>query len=390
MKNNKKEKPQILIVAGEASSELYAFRVMEEIHRRGIDAHFFGIGSKRMAEAGFEVIEKAENIAVVGVSEVFSQLRVILRALGRLAKTAEERKPALALLLDLPDFNLRLAKKLKHLDVPIIYYISPQIWAWRKGRVHTIKKLVKKMLIVFPFEKSFYEEHGVPVEFVGHPILDELQALKMTDSQRQSERAKYGVTLEHHLVGLLPGSRKGELRHMLETQVRAAEKIAARNANVRFFILVAPSLDVEFVRSQLPVTSINVVLIKDEPVKVMRLADSLIVASGTATLFAGLAAVPMVIMYKVSPLSYVIGRAFIHGVKWFGLPNLILGEEVVPELLQSEASPERLAAEIQRYISEPEHSRRTREKLLSIRTRLGTEGATKRVADELVEFLGSH
>lgn len=377
----------ILIVAAEASSEAYALQVMREFKARGQDIHFFGIGGKRMQAEGFEIIESADNVAVVGLAEVLSHGKEILRAFKNMVAAAEKYKPKAVLLLDFPDFNLQLAKRLKQRNFPIVYYVSPQVWAWRKGRVHTIKALVQKMLVVFPFETKFYEEHQVPVKFVGHPILDELSALKMTDEERKKERARYGVTAENHFVGLLPGSRRGELKYNLQTQIKAAEIIAAKHKQTRFFLLVAPNLDADFVKQQLPQTSLNLVFIKDDPVKIMKLADSLIVTSGTATLFAGLSAAPMVIMYRVSGITYRIGRMLVRNVKFFGLPNLILNEGVVPELLQYEATPERIAQEISRYIDEPLHAKNIRAKLSQIVSRLGSEGAAKKVVDELSEIL---
>ncbi len=381
------QKKNILIVAGEASSELYARRLMTELKKRSSDLHFFGVGSRAMEVDGFEVIEHAENLAVVGISEVFEQLPVIIGAFKKLEQASLRLKPDLVILLDLPDFNLRLAKKLKKQNRKIFYYISPQLWAWRKGRVKIVKECVDKMLVVFPFEETFYQEHGVQAKFVGHPLLDELKNNEMSYEKRGSERARYGVTENHHFVGLLPGSRRSELLHHLESQVRAAEIIKKEFPESRFFLLVAPTLETDFVKSLLPSNELNLTLIRDEPLKILPLADSLMVTSGTATLFAGLAAIPMVVMYRVKFLSFMIAKSLIRNVPFFGLPNLLLKKMLVPELLQYDVNPEKIADALRPYLKDREVLNQTKQGLLGLRSLLGDHGATSRVADEVMKVL---
>jgi lipid-A-disaccharide synthase len=381
-------KSEILIVAGEASSELYATRILEECKQRKLDYHFFGIGSARMKALGCEIVEESEKMAVVGLVEVISHWRTIAGAFRKLVSLAKERKPRLVLLLDYPDFNLRLAKKMNHLGIPVIYYISPQVWAWRSARVHLIKEIVAKMLVVFPFEKDFYEKFKVPVTFVGHPLLDELKKQNLTESLRKTTRDQLGVRDDEFLIALLPGSRRSELKYNFEAQLKAAEIIAAKKPKARFLILVAPSLDVEVVRSYLPnALKLSIRLVKDEPLKILQACDSGILASGTATLIAGLAETPMVIMYKMNKLTGFLAKRLVKGPDFFGMTNLILREQAVPELFQEQANPDNLAQEIIKYIDDPDYRLSVVNKLSTIKSKLGDGGANARVVDELVAFM---
>ena len=296
------------MVAAEASSELYARRIMEEARKRSLSLSFYGIGSQGMNTLGFDLVEKSENMAVVGLWEVMAHWSVISSAFKRLVSRAREKKPSVALLMDYPDFNLRLAKKLHGLGIPVLYFISPQVWAWRTGRVHLIKKIVSRMLVVFPFEKNFYEDFGVPVSFVGHPLLDEVKNSSLSQDHRKAARAQMGVGENDFLVGLLPGSRESELKHNFETQLLAAEEISKKRPQARFLILVAPTLEKERVASLIPQDfSVDVRLVKDDPLSVLQLCDACIVASGTATLMTGLAGTPMVIMYKMNAMTGLFG-----------------------------------------------------------------------------------
>ncbi|MDZ4677873.1 MAG: lipid-A-disaccharide synthase [Oligoflexia bacterium] len=377
-------KSEILIVAAEASSELYASRIIEEAKRRGLKAKFFGIGSQKMESLGCEIIEQSEKMAVVGLWEVLAHWGVISRAFRNLVSQAEIRKPKVALLLDYPDFNLRLAAKLHGLSIPVIYYISPQVWAWRKGRVHTIKKIISKLLVVFPFEVDFYKKFEVPVTFVGHPLLDEISQNTLTHEQKKIGRQQLGVSDGEFLIGLLPGSRDSELKYCFQTQLETAQKISEQKKNARFLILVAPSLELAKVQALIPENiKIAVRLVKDEPLKILQLCDSCIVASGTATLVAGLAETPMVIMYKMNQLTSFLAKRLVKGPEFFGMANLILGERAVPEFFQEEANPDQLARETIRFMNDENYRLLIKSKLALIKTKLGNGGANNRVVDEL-------
>ncbi|MBK9293236.1 MAG: lipid-A-disaccharide synthase [Oligoflexia bacterium] len=384
--SNLKKSNEILIVSAEASSELYARRIIEESKRRNLDVHFFGIGSQGMQKLGCEVIEYSENMAVVGLWEVLAHWKTISAAFRNLLKQASVKKPKLALLLDYPDFNLRLAKKLKSRNIDVYYYISPQIWAWRTERVKLIKKIIKKMLVVFPFEVDFYKKYGVDVSFVGHPLLDEVNS-KKTAEQRNLKRFKFGITSNDFTVGLMPGSRDSEIRYCFQTQIRAAIKIIELKPElknkIKFLILVAPTMDVEFLKTYLPGDlKINFLFIKETPFEMIELCDACIVASGTATLMTALMNVPMVIMYKMNPLTAALARRLVKG-KFFGMPNLILNEKVLPELFQEEANPTFIANEVIKYIENNDYYLNVKSKLNLIKEKLGQSGAASRVVDEI-------
>jgi lipid-A-disaccharide synthase len=374
---------KILIVAAEASSCLYAQRLLQHWKQHNISVEAFGIGNAAMAAEGFECLARAEELAVVGVQEVLSHWGVIKKAFYDLLAAAAERRPQVVLLLDYPDFNLRLAKKLKGLGLPVVYYISPQVWAWRQGRVKTIRRVVDKMLVVFPFEEPFYAAHGVRVEFVGHPLLDELKAEHLDPKERDFHRAKYGVKPDDVLLALMPGSRQSELNHHLEPQLEAARTLQRRHPNLKVALLVAPNFSMESVRERLGGLDFPLMLIKDEPFSMIDLADVVLSASGTATLMVGLLEKPMVIMYRMNRLSAWLAKAFVKTTKHFGLINLVLDERVVPELFQEMAAPEGLVDEIEPLIVNPEKRRRIGERLRPAKDRLGSSGATARVAAAL-------
>lgn len=372
----------VLIVAAEASSELYASRIMEECKSRNLPIKFFGIGSRRMQSLGLDVIELSEKMAVVGIWEVLAHWGVISRAFKNLHTQAKKKKPRFAILLDYPDFNLRLAKKLNALNIPVFYYISPQVWAWRTGRVNLIKKIIKKMLVVFPFEVDFYKNHGVDVSFVGHPLLDEITDNILSEKDRLEKRSKMNIKPQEFFVGLLPGSRASELKNNFLSQLRAAEIIFKKAPQTKFMILVAPTLDIDFVKSFIPQNfSLNYMVVKDEPLKMIQLCDACMVASGTATLVTALAQTPMVIMYKMNGLTARLAERLVRG-KFFGMPNLIFGEKTVPELFQDKANPESLASEIIKYIENGNYYTAVKNKLGTIKEKLGSQGANKRVVDE--------
>jgi len=384
---NELKTPEVLLVAAEASSELYGRRIIEEIKKRKLNVQFYGIGSHAMESMDFDLVESSENMAVVGLFEVMAHWKVISQAFKNLVKRAKKEKPKAALLLDYPDFNLRLAKKLHGLKIPVLYFISPQVWAWRTGRVHLIKRIISRMLVVFPFEKDFYEKFNVPVSFVGHPLLDEILNKRLTDADRKVGRQHLGVKDDKFLVGLLPGSRDSELKYNFQTQIEAAVKISEEKPNAEFLILVAPTLEVQKIKNLLPEDlKISLRVIKDGPLKIMQLCDACIVASGTATLMTGLAETPMVIMYKMNAMTGFIAKRIVSG-SFFGMANLISGEKVVPELFQQEASPENLAREILKFDSDIEYRKKTKAKLAELKNKLGSGGAIERVVNELERVL---
>lgn len=376
----------VLIIAAEASSSLYAQRLLELWKKTGRHVEAFGIGSREMEKLGFDCIGRSEEMAVVGIQEVVKVFPLIRRVYHELLAQAEKRKPKFALLMDYPEFNLKIAKDLKKRGITVIYYISPQIWAWRTGRIKTIRKVVDKMLVLLPFEEPFYKKHNVEVSFVGHPLLDELPELE-TEEQHRSHRERFGVAADEIVLGLMPGSRRSEIQHHLQIQLQAASLLVSRNPRIRPVLMVAPSLNREELRTALATVNFPIQIIQENPVSMIQLADVMLVASGTATLLVGLLAKPMVIMYRVNAFTAWIARKLVTKTAFFGLPNLVLNRLVVPELLQEEVTPERLALELSKMIDHPEERRKVSANLAELRTSLGKLGATDRVAEILSSYL---
>ncbi|AFY01182.1 lipid-A-disaccharide synthase [Bdellovibrio bacteriovorus] len=378
---------QVLIVAAEASSVTYAQRILEAWKAQGRKVHAFGVGSQDMEDIGFERLGKSEEMAVVGAAEIISAYSHLKSVFDNLVAEAEKRRPKVAIVMDYPEFNLMLAKKLHALGIPVVYYISPQVWAWRKGRVKTIKKYCKKVFVLFPFEVPFYEEHGVPVEFVGHPLLDELDERLIDDlAYRKTHRNQCGIRDNEIVLGLMPGSRRLEVKQHLDIQLDAARILSKKFPNLKVLILTAPTFTKEYMQDRLENFRLPYMLLKDEPFRMIHLVDMMLVASGTATLQVGLLKKPMVIMYKMKWLTGVFAKLFVRGTKYFGLVNLILNKEAVPELFQSEVTAENLAAELERYVLDKKYHDSVVSDLGQVRQYLGDKGATQRVVKALEEY----
>ena len=378
---------RVLIVSGEASSALYAKRLLEEWNKRGIEVDAFGVGSTEMEDMGFQCLGRSEEMGVVGFKEVIRHYFDFRKVFDSILEACDKNPPKFALLLDYPGFNLRLAKKLHEKGIKVIYYISPQLWAWKKDRIKDVQKYVDKMLVLFPFEKDFYDEHKVSSSFVGHPILDELKAENLTEESRIEQRSRIGIEETDLLVGLMPGSRQSELDHHLETQMQTAAKLYEKHPATRFALLVAPGLSVDEIKARLPVYDFPLSLIQDDPLKMVNMTDYVLTASGTATLVVGLLKKPMVVMYKMNSMSAWLAKLIVKGVDRFSMVNIVMNKDVVPEYFQEEASPEALANVLSEWISQPSVPEGIATELESLHSTLGAQGATSRVADQLKEFL---
>lgn len=377
----------VLIVAAEASSVTYAQRILEYWKQQGKNINAFGVGSQEMENLGFERLGKSEEMAVVGIAEVISHYGHLRSVFDSLVEQAEKRKPKVAIVMDYPEFNLMLAKKLHALNIPVVYYISPQVWAWRKGRVKTIKKYCKKVFVLFPFEVSFYQEHGVPCEFVGHPLLDEMDEKYFSDEYKWTHRRQCGIQDNEIVIGLMPGSRRLELKQHFQIQLDVARNLVKQNENLKILIMVAPSFSKEQVQAYLEDFRLPYILLKDEPFNMIHLADIVLAASGTATLMVGILHKPMVIMYRMKWLTSWLARIVARGTKYFGIVNLILDKEAVPERFQEKASVPHLTELMQKYISDIKYRNSVIEDLRGLQKHLGNKGATVRVAQGLEEYL---
>nr|BFD59207.1 lipid-A-disaccharide synthase [Bdellovibrio sp. CKG001]BFD62584.1 lipid-A-disaccharide synthase [Bdellovibrio sp. HM001] len=378
---------QVLMVAAEASSVTYAQRILEAWKKQGRKVHAFGVGSQDMEDIGFERLGKSEEMAVVGAAEIISAYSHLKGVFDSLVAEAEKRRPKVAIVMDYPEFNLMLAKKLHALGIPVVYYISPQVWAWRKGRVKTIKKYCKKVFVLFPFEVPFYEEHGVPCDFVGHPLLDELDERLIDDKDYlKIHRNQCGIRDDEIVLGLMPGSRRLEVKQHFQIQLDTARILSKKFPNLKVVILTAPTFTKEYMQDLLEDFRLPYMLLKDEPFRMIHLVDMMLVASGTATLQVGLLKKPMVIMYKMKWLTGVFAKLFVRGTKYFGLVNLILNKEAVPERFQSEVTPEKLAALLERYVVDKQYHDSVVSDLAQLRQYLGDKGATQRVVKALDEY----
>ncbi|MCB2148049.1 MAG: lipid-A-disaccharide synthase [Deltaproteobacteria bacterium] len=363
----------IMIIAGEASGDMHGAKLAQAIKNHASDSFLFGIGGNAMQMEGVRLIVNARTLSVVGITEVFAKLLTIYRALATVKKALCSLKPDLLILIDFPDFNFHVAAFAKKLRIPILYYISPQIWAWRQNRVKKIKRLVDHMAVILPFEARFYHEHNVPVTFVGHPLLDRiLPKLRPRASTTQSKEP---------VIGLLPGSREKEVSTLLPVMLEAAKLIKRRLPAARFVVSCSESIQDDLVMDIVSqnASTLEIEIIKGPVSEVFGRSRMLVAASGTVTLEAALYGIPMVIVYKVSPLSYWLGKRLIK-VKHIGIVNLIVQKELLPELIQDNASPQTIADTVIAMISDQERLRQIEQELSSVRDLLGGAGASDRVA----------
>ncbi|MEI6207724.1 MAG: lipid-A-disaccharide synthase [Desulfuromonadales bacterium] len=366
---------RIMIVAGEASGDIYGASLVSEAVKLDANLHFFGIGGERMREAGVDTLVDSADMAVVGLVEVLKHFDVISSAFLKLKRIIRNSPPDLLILIDYPGFNLRLAKVAKKAGVKVLYYISPQIWAWRQGRVRQIARLVDHMAVILPFEAPFYEHAGVPVTFVGHPMLDMVKV----DLNRDAAAAGFGLAPNRRIVGLYPGSRRSEIERLLPVIIEAAVRIRGCFPDVQFVLPLASTLTEGDMLPHLRAAGLEVIIIRERIHDLTRACDAVISVSGTVTLEIALVGTPMVIIYRLSPLTYQVAKRLVK-VQHIGLCNIVAGETVVRELIQDEATPEKIADEIAKILTDSVYSDRIREKLATVRTRLGRGGASANVA----------
>jgi len=371
---NKKNKT-IMIVAGEASGDMHGANLVREMLNLDPALNFYGIGGNRLREEGVELLANASDMAVVGLTEVVSKLGSILKIMGMMKRSLDERRPDLVILIDYPDFNIPLAKAAKKRGIKVFYYISPQVWAWRKSRIGQIKKTVSKMAVILPFEVEMYRQKDFGVNYVGHPLLD---MVKLNYSKQES-RKKFGLSEDKITIGILPGSRTSEVRILMPELLRAAQILKREMPDLQFILPLADTLEETSVTEIISGFNVDVKVVSGHTYDVVSCADLALVASGTATLETALLGVPMIIVYKISLLSYFIGRLFVH-VKNIGLVNIIAGKTIVPELIQGDASGMRIAAESLSILKNGERRQKMIKELQAIRARLGEPGAARRAA----------
>ncbi|HEX9948554.1 MAG TPA: lipid-A-disaccharide synthase, partial [Thermodesulfobacteriota bacterium] len=367
----------------ESSGDLYGAKLVEAMASLAPQVEFYGIGGSEMEKRKVNILFSSSELAVVGATEVLEKIGHIWRAWRQMKRFIRDNRPHLAVLIDYPGFNLRLAKVFKANAVPVLYYVSPQVWAWRAGRIKKIAERVAKMAVILPFEAPLYEQAGVDVEFVGHPLLDILdQGLT-----REKARRQLGIAADALFIGLLPGSRGGEVKALLPPLVGAAEILAADFPGSRFMIPLASTIGSDMVQGYIAESGLPIEIVEGRTFEVMKAADLLLMASGTATLEGAIAGVPMVIIYRLSPITYLIGRMLVK-IKCFGLANIVVGKKVVPELLQGEVTPQRIALEAKKILQDHVRRKEIEDEFKFITDKLGGKGASHRVARIALQMMG--
>lgn len=371
-----------MIIAGEASADLHAGKLVRNVLSKDPAVKFFGIGGNDMRAAGVETLVDSAELAVVGLIEVLAHRKVIFGALHRMEDILRNDPPDLLVLVDYPEFNLRLARTAREHNIKVLYYIGPQVWAWRQKRVEKIRQRVDMMAVVFPFEETFYKEHNVPVEFVGHPLTDELVPVEDIGQVKH----EFGLQNDRKVVGLFPGSRRSEIKRLLPIIMQSARQLSRRRNDIQFIMPVASTLDMADIQQKVAPYDLEIKIVKGRSHEVIQACDVIITVSGTVTLEIALFGIPQVVINKVAWLTYHIVKPMLK-IPYIALCNIVAGKQLVPELIQDDATPAKIIHEVERYLDEPAHRSRTREELSAIRGKLGSGGGIGRIADLLLKMI---
>ena len=365
----------ILISAGEVSGDLHGASLVQEMQKHDRDLQFFGIGGDAMRAAGVELRYHIDRMGFVGITEVLRHLRFLRGVVNEFRRRMEERPPDLVILIDFPGFNLRLVKTASQLSIPVLYYIAPQVWAWGARRMKTIVKYVDRVAVILPFEAELYTKAGVQAEFVGHPLLERLE----TDLDREDFLRRHNLNTSDRLIGLLPGSRSSEIRHLLPVMLESVKIVHGAIGTVQTVIAAASSRDVPEIEDIINQHNISAPVIQGATHEVMYSSDLLLIASGTATLEAACYGTPSLILYKLSFLTWLIGR-IVAKVPHLGLVNIVAGKEIFPEFIQFGATPEKVAAQAALLLEDKKRRQEMKAELMKVRQRLGEKGASAKTA----------
>jgi lipid-A-disaccharide synthase len=373
---------RVLIIAGEASGDLYGGNLVKAIRTVDPSIYFLGVGGSHMKKAGVRLLRHAEEMAVVGLPGA-ERLVTIFQAFREVSASLTHWRPDLIILIDYPEFNLMVAGRAKRHGIPVMYYVSPQIWAWRSGRINTIRRRVDRMVVILPFEEKLYQEAGVNVSFVGHPLLD----LIALENEEGSIGRRYGKNGSRQLIGLLPGSRSSEVSRLLPVMLDMAAILVDMIPNVHFLVPLAPTISREQVNPYFSGRNLPLTVVSDSTHEVIRACEMIVAASGTVTLEAAILGTPLVVVYKVNPLTYWLGKRLVK-VNHVALANIIAGETVAPELIQHEVTPERLAREAMKIFNDHGRKEWIKRRLQDVREELGTPGASDKAAAIALELMG--
>lgn len=372
----------VLIVAGEPSGDLHAANLVRDIKTLNPDIKFFGIAGTLSQKRGVEIVFDISNLALVGLTEVIKNIFTVKSAYSKILSKIDSEKPDLAILVDYPGFNLRLAKELHKRSIPVAYYISPQVWAWGRDRIKIIKKCVKRVLVFFKFEEELYKTYDVDAEFVGHPLLD---VVKITSTKNET-CSKYGIDKDARLIALLPGSRELEVKALLPIMTEAARIIKSKIQNAQFIILKHPDLPDNLYRNIIKDHALDIKMAEGDVYNVVGASSFAMVASGTTTLETALIGTPFLITYKASLITYLLYK-IVADIKFIGLVNIIAGHRIVPELLQFDATPQNLSGKAIGLITDKESRKTMLDEFAKIRSSLGSPGASKRAAGVIIKML---
>lgn len=372
----------IMFSAGEASGDQHAANMFLEISKIQPDIQAIGMGGRNMAQAGVDVRYDSAAIAVIGLFELIKHLPEGRAAFKLMQQIIIDEKPNLLVCVDYKEFNLRLARFAKRQGVKVLFYVSPQVWAWRPGRVKTYGRAIDMMAVIFPFETAFYEAEQVPVRYVGHPSVDKVKP----QFSKAEDLSRFGLNGEHPVVGLLPGSRTNEIKRLLPVMLDAAALLKAKHPELQFILPQADSVSDTLLQNSLQENTLNIKVVKQQVYDVIQCCDVVMTCSGTASLEVALLQIPMVITYKLSPLTYYLGRWLIH-TQFIGLPNIVMGKAVIKELIQQAATAEALAVEVDKLLFDPVYRQTMCAHLQQIKQRLGQGGGSKNMALLALEML---
>ena len=378
------QKPPLSIMfsAGESSGDQHAANMFLELKKHQPDIKGFGMGGAKMALAGIDIRYDSGSIGVIGVVEVLKHYSEIRRALKLIQQLVSTERPDLLVCVDYKEFNLKLARFAKQCGVKVLFYVSPQVWAWRPGRVKTYGKAIDMMAVIFPFETTYYDAENVPVRYVGHPSVDKVHPQR----SRLEDMAIFNLDKSNPVIGLLPGSRANEINRLLPIMLAAAEILQARIPGIQFMLPQADSISDELLESYMRQSLVKITVIKNQPYDVIQCCDVVMTTSGTATIEIALLTVPMVITYKLAALTYWLGRWLVN-TPFIGLPNIILGKGFIKELIQHEATSENLAEEIERILTDKFYADQMRDNLNQVKQQLGQGGGSKNMAELALEIM---
>ncbi len=372
----------VLFSAGEPSGDQHAANLFSELKKRRPDIQGIGMGGAQMAAVGIDIRYDSSQIAVIGVIEVIRHYPKIRQALAQMQRLLRDERPSLLVCVDYKEFNFKLATYAKRLGIKVLFYVSPQVWAWRPGRVKQYGRVIDMMAVIFPFETAYYEAENVPVRYVGHPSVDKVKPLH----GKSEALREFGLSANKKTVGLLPGSRVNEIKRLLPVMLAAAQTLQTQFPGLQFILPQAPSIADALLAECLRQSTVNVVVIKNQPYDAMHCCDAIMVGSGTASLEIALLGIPMLICYKLSPITYWLGRLLVK-TPFIGLPNIMAGKLIVREFIQHAANPENLAAEIRHLLTDSRSVNQMRADLAEVKRRLGPGGASKALAELVLQLL---